>query len=223
MASHLIAFFGPDGTGKSTHVELLLNYFQSHKTRVKKAWIRSPHTLAYLLSCFFVKMGFYRIVSNPFGREKKYPAVHIDKRLRRLWSLIELVSVIPVIIFRVYAPLLLGYIVVAERYVVDTLVTIAYYTNDLGFLQSLTARLLLCSIPKNTLFIHLDSDYSTLLKRRGHKVEAYDFIEFQKMGYKMLGNLVGATLIDTSNITIEQTFTRIVSQPQIGQVLQSRT
>ena len=216
MVPRLIAFFGPDGTGKSTHVELLVNYFQSHETKVKKVWIRSPHTLAYLLSCFFIKIGFRRVVSNPFGRKKKYPAVHIDRRLRLLWSLIELVSVAPVIIFRVYAPLLLGYTVIAERYVVDTVVTIAYYTNDLGFLQSLTARLLLRFIPKNTLLIHLDSDYSTLLKRRSYMVEAYDFIEFQRAGYKIIGSLVGATFIDTSDIAIEQTFSRIVDQLRIG-------
>lgn len=212
MAPRLIAFFGPDGSGKSTHAELLANQFQSHKNKVKKVWIRAPHTLAYLLSRFFVKIGFYRAVSNSFGTKRKIPAVHNSRWLRLFWSLIELASVMPVILLRVYVPLFLGYTVIAERYVIDTIVTVAYYTDDLGFLHSRTAKVLLCFIPKNTVFIHLDSDYSTIMKRRGHIVEEYDFIKFQRIGYKLLGNSVEATFIDTSNISIEQTSMQILNR-----------
>jgi len=161
------------------------------------------------------------VVSNPFRRKMKIPAVHTNRWLRLFWAVIELVSVVPVILFRVYMPLFLGYTVIAERYVVDTIVTIAYYTNDLGFLQSRTARLLLRFVPKNTVFIHLDSDYSTLIKRRGHVVEAFDFIKFQRIGYKMIGNAVEATFIDTSYVSIEQTSIRILHRLGIKQVFQS--
>lgn len=219
MVPRLIAFFGPDGSGKSTHVEFLVNHFQSHKIRVKKAWVRSPHTLAYLLSCFFVKIGFSRLVSNPFGRKKRYPAVHIGRSFRLFWSLLELVSVMPVIIFRVYIPLLLGYTVIAERYVVDTILTIAYFTQDLGFLQSQTAKLLLRFIPERTLFIYLDSDYSAIVNRRGPLVESYDFIRFQRAGYQMVANSVGATSIDTTNNSVEQTFKQILGQVEIQRAL----
>ena len=223
MAAHLIAFFGPDGTGKSTHATLLFNHLQSHKNKVKKVWIRSPHTLAFLLSNFFVKIGFCRVVSNPFGKKTKLPAVDLNRWIQFFWSAIELVSTIPVILFRVHIPLFLGHTVIAERYVVDTIVTVAYYTNNLGFLQSRTANLLLCFIPKNTVFIHLDSDYSTIMKRRGYIVEPYDFIEFQRMGYKMLESSVGAKLIDTSNISVKQTSIQIMHWLESTRVFQSQT
>lgn len=223
MVPRLISFFGPDGAGKSTHVELLVNHFQSNKTKVRKVWIRSPHTLAYLLSRFFVKIGFYRVVSNPFGRRAKIPAVHTSRFFRCFWSMIELVSVLPLILFRVYIPLFLGYTLIAERYLVDTVVTIAYFLSDLGFLQSRTAKLLLCFIPKNTVFIHLDSDYSTIMKRRSRMVEPYDFIKFQRMGYKMIENSVGAMFIDTSNISVEQTSKRIMNWLRTNGVFQSQT
>jgi thymidylate kinase len=215
LVPRLIAFFGADGTGKSTHAEFLFNYLKSNHVKVKRVWIRSPHTLAYLASVFFVKIGFFRLVPNPYGKTKKYPAVHINWPIRFFWSQLELVSVIPVIITRIYLPLLLGYTVIAERYVADTIVTIAYYINNLRFLRSFTAKILLIFIPKKTILIHLDSDYSTLLKRRGFKVEAYDFIEFQRKGYKIIGNIVETIFIDTSNITVEETFMRIMSQIEI--------
>jgi len=210
LPPRLIAFFGPDGAGKSTHVKLLVNHFQSRKNNVRKAWIRAPHTLAYLLSRFLVKIGFCRVILNPFGKKTKLPAVHLNRWIRLFWSALELVSVIPIILFRVYIPLFLGYTVIAERYVVDTIVTVAYYTNDLGFLQSRTARILLSFVPKKTVFIHLDSDNSTIIKRRGHIVDSHDFIKFQRMGYKMMGNSVEAMFIDTSNLSVEQTQKRIL-------------
>ena len=221
MPPRFIAFFGPDGTGKSTQVKLLVNHFQSHKNKVRKVWIRSPHTLAYLLSRFFVRIGFYRVVLNPFGRKMKLPAVHLDRRIRLFWSIIELLGVMPAILFRVYVPLFLGYTVVAERYVIDTIVTVAYYTNDLGFLQSQTTKLLLRFVPKNTLLIHLDSNYRTIMKRRGNFVESCDFINFQRKGYRIIGNSVEATYIDTSNISVEETYKRIMQWLSINQVFQS--
>ena len=220
MVARLIAFFGPDGTGKSTHATLLVNHLQLHKNKVKKIWIRSPHTLAFLLSRFFVKIGFCRVVSNPFGKKTKLPAVHLNRLIRLFWSVTELASVMPVILFRVYVPLFQGYTVIAERYVVDTIVTVAYYTNDLCFLQSRTARILLSFVPKKTVFIHLDSDNSTIIKRRGRIVDSHDFIKFQRMGYKIMGNSVEALFVDTSNLSVEQTQKRILRWLRTRQVFQ---
>jgi len=216
-----IAFLGPDGTGKSTHAKILVNHFKSRKNKVRQVWIRSPHTLAYLLSRFFVKIGIYRVISNPFGKQLKIPAVHTSRLLRLFWSVTEVVSVLPLILFRVYLPLFLGYTIIAERYVADTIVNIAYFTNDLDFLRSRTARLLLCFIPKNTVFIHLDSDYSTMIKRRSHIVEPYDFIEFQRVGYKIIADSVGAKCIDTSNISVKQTSMRIMHWLRMNQVFKT--
>ena len=221
LVPRLIAFLGPDGAGKSTHVELLINFFKSHRSRVRKVWIRSPHTLAYLLSCFLVRIGFYRVVSKPFGRQWKIPAVNTSQSFKILWSVIELVSVLPLILFRVYIPLYLGYTLVAERYVVDTIVNIAYFTNDLNFLQSRLAKFLLYFVPKNTIFIHLDSEYSVIMKRRHRMVESYDFIEFQRVGYKIIGDSVSAKYIDTSNISVKQTSMLILHWLRINQVFET--
>jgi len=198
LASHFIAFFGPDGSGKSTHASLLIYHLRSHKVQTRKVWIRSPHTFAYLLSCLLVKVGFYRVVLNSFGYDKKIPAVHINRGLKIFWSLAELISIMPVVMLRVYLPLLLGYTVVAERCIVDTIVNIAYYTKNLEFLQSRTAKILLRFIPKNAILIHLDVDYPTLVNRRGRIVEAYELIKFQKECYKKMENLLNAAYINTS-------------------------
>lgn len=211
MAPYLIAFFGPDGSGKSTQVRLLANKFEDCDEKVKIVWIRSSHTLAYLVSSFLVKVGFHRVVSNQYGRTMKIPAIHTNRGLRLLWSTLEVVSVMPLILYRVYIPLSLGYTVVAERYVLDTIVGIAYYTNDLKFLANRTARFLLFFVPRKTIFIHLDSSYSAILRRRGRHVDSHHFIEFQRTAYKILGDHVGAFLIDTSNMSVGDTSNQIMT------------
>lgn len=133
----------------------------------------------------------------------KIPAVHLNRPLRVFWSTVEFISVVPLIALRVFVPLFPGYALVAERYVVDTTVSIAYFVDDIGFLHSRTAMLLLSFIPRNTLFIHLDSDYLEIARRRSLIVEPRDFIEFQREAYKIMESYVKAILINTSDAGIE--------------------
>lgn len=255
MIPRFISFFGPDGAGKTTHTHLLVNQIRSRGVKVRKIWIRSPHTLAFLLSMFFLKIGFYRVSSNsieisdeiPVANIKlenrpnrppwdtrfnkwrdtfsdnegniivreRIPAVNITPWLKRFWCVIEVASVLPLILFHVYFPLLLGYTLVAERYVIDSIVTIAYFINDFNFLNGLGARLLLQFIPKDAVFIHLDSDYATLIKRRGHNVEVKNFIDFQRAAYEKMEKFVNVISIDTSILDVRQTSEKIMQSLEI--------
>lgn len=221
----LIHFFGPDGSGKSTQVEILIDFLNGRGVRVKKCWVRSPHTIAFFLWKVFVRIGFYRVVLNPFGVPIKLPAVDRNRKFRCLWSVIELFGVLPIIL-RVYVSLLSGYKLVAERYVLDTITTVAYFVNDICFLNSAISRILLRFIPRNTVFIFLDADYATIYQRRAplfhakkcaqkgrnryglipqSSVEPLDFIEFQRAAYKVLAKPFNALVINTSKTSIKET------------------
>ncbi|MGD0494735.1 MAG: hypothetical protein ABSB28_01685 [Candidatus Bathyarchaeia archaeon] len=224
----LIHFFGPDGSGKSTHVDILLNLLKEQEPRVKKIWLRSPHTVAFLLWRLFIKVGFYRVVSNPFGDPVRLPAVNRKGSLRTLWALVEFFSVLP-LIARIRFLMLRGYKCIAERYVLDTIVTVAYFIGDMNFLTSRISSLLFRFIPPDTLFIFLDSDYGTVFRRRAHlrgkkrlrrndgnygslpraAVEPQEFINFQRNAYKILSKSFHATEIDTSSRTIKETSNEI--------------
>ena len=166
-----IHFFGPDGAGKSTQVNLLLNMLKSKGIRARICWIRSPRTLAFFASVLLLRIGFYRVSLTSLGKIEelpldyrsklkkikllgrpvswggdvninpwrdviidnkgnmivceKIPAIDRSRVLRSIWSLIELVSVLALILYKGYFQLLRGYVIVAERYVIDTVATIA--------------------------------------------------------------------------------------------------
>jgi thymidylate kinase len=205
----LVHFFGPDGAGKSTHVEILIGIFRKQEPHISKAWLRSPHTLAFLLWRFFVKIGFYRTALTPFGDEIKLPAINRRKSLRIIWAWTEFFSALPRIM-RISFFMSRGNKYVAERYILDTVTTIAYFVDDLSFVKGMISRILYHFIPTDTVFIFLDSDYKTVFKRRARTVEPQEFINFQRMAYKALAKSFNAFVINTSEHSIEETSNAII-------------
>lgn len=217
-----VHFFGPDGSGKSTQTNILANFLLTQDIKVQKCWIRSPHTLAFFLWRVFVKIGFWRAAVNPLGDVVKLPAVNRNGPLRVFWSTVELLSVLPKI-WQIYYLIWKGKTIVAERYVLDTVTTIAYFLDDIDFLRSGFARILFSFLPRNTVFIFLDSDYGTIYERRAPNakllfdryeksdfhstgsLESREFIRFQRAAYKNLAKVFDAVTIDTSTSSVEDT------------------
>lgn len=233
----VIAFFGPDGAGKSTQAELLVDHLESREFKVKRAWVRSVHTFAFLLWRLFYKLNLCHTKSSSLARmgnrfavsyfnESPYgvvspitmtPPILIGRVSRFFWSVIEILSIIPVVVLQVYVPLLLGRVVVAERFVVDSVTSIAYFLNDEDFVKSWQAKFLLRLVPRDTVFIFIDSDYDTILGRRNILAGPREYTEFHRQLYCKLARNVGAFRIDTSRTSIEEVheklLTFILTQP----------
>lgn len=219
----MIAFFGPDGAGKSTQADLVATFLESRGLKVKRAWVRSTHTVAYLLWLVFYKLnlcedrsGFLEKMKTGFAvsylNEDLYGAVSpitmSPPRLKGrfshfLWSVIELLGIVPVVIFQVHVPLFLGWVVVAERFVVDSIASIAYFLGDPDFSNSWQASFLLGLVPKRTIFVFVDADYATILQRRRAVAGPIDYTEFHRRLYLHLSRRVGAHYVDSSKVSIE--------------------
>ena len=209
MYPNLICLFGPDGVGKSTQTEILYYTLFKKNGKDKTVWIRGPHTFSFILSKVLLRSGRFRLYRNPYGRVKK--AIRIEgKTLKNLWAFIEFISVLPIILVKVTTPLKLGFTIIADRYVLDSIVSIAYNVEDTTFIFGRLARILLRQIPRRSILIHLDCKYETLCHRRGRLVEPYQYIRFQKECYRLLSDQITSHYIDTSNKTIEQTSTCII-------------
>jgi thymidylate kinase len=199
-----ICIYGPDGAGKTTHTEIISQHFATLGLKVKKVWVRGPHTLAFILSSILLRFGMSREILNPYNHSKKIPKIGPHPLVKKTWTIIEFLSVLPIVFFNVILPLKTGYTILADRYILDTITLIAYYINDINFTHGRISRVLISLIPHCSLFFHLDADYDELIKRRGKKVEPQEFIEFQKKSYAILSKMIASYKIDTSDISINQ-------------------
>jgi len=130
---------------------------------------------------------------------------------RFIWSVVEVFSIVPVVLLQVYVPLMLGRIVVAERYVVDSIASIAYFLGDDSFTASWKARLLLKFVPKGTVFVYVDADYETVLARRGELAGPREYTDFHRRLYDRMANDVRAFRVNASKDSIREVHQKILN------------
>jgi thymidylate kinase len=227
----VVAFFGPDGAGKSTQAELLVTDLRGRGFKVKRAWVRSVHTFAYLLWVLMYRLNLCHDESGmptkmrvgfavSYLSEDSYGAVSpitmnppiLRGRVSRfVWSIIEILSVIPVVVLQVYLPLMLGRVVVAERFVVDSVASIAYFLDDESFPGSLRAKFLLRLTPRGTVFVFVDAGYEAILARRGKFAGPRYYTDFHRRLYNRLALEIGAFRVDTSGNSVPDVHKKILN------------
>ena len=198
-----ITISGLDGSGKTTLANWLVEYLKSKGYKTKYVWIRSPHTFAYLISRILLHLGWRRTFRNPNGIAISRFKLYEGTFARKIWPAIEFLSVLPLIIFKVKLPLLLGYRIVLDRYTIDTTASIALTTRNMSFADSFLGKLLLKMIPKERIVIFLDADYFTVLKRRPDIHNTSDEIRNWITLYRALARKTKAFSLNTSILTIE--------------------
>jgi thymidylate kinase len=192
----IIYFFGPDGSGKTTIAINLAEKLRSRSLRVKLSWMRGTHTLASMLARFLSKFVTFRGSDNP------YYGVSIPNRMKRLWQLIELISMLPVLLVRFMLPSLLGYTVIAERYIPDFLVWVVITTDDPSYLSSISARFLLALALRAKAKIYVKADLQKLIERRMDMGPS--FIMKQLVLYEKLAEGINSLTLDTTNRSVEE-------------------
>lgn len=205
ISSLFVSIFGPDGSGKSTQARILANYLSSRGFSVKIAWIRSYHTVACILSEFIARLSPHAVTLNTHGDVIRLNRISAGSAGRLMWTLIEFASLLPLVIFRVYLPLSMGNVVIAERYLPDSIVSIAYTLNNPDFDSCFVSKTMLRLIPRNSILIYLDSSYEEVKKRRGVMTDPEDFLRFQREMYERLSKRTKAVKIDTAQQSVEGT------------------
>ena len=194
-----IIFFGPDGSGKTTQANMLVSELNRKGIRNKKLWLRSLHTLAFLIS----KAGMHVMKLNDVYQLRKKYSHHTSFRI--IWYIIEFVSILPLILTRFYFPLLQGNVIVAERFVIDWIVSVAYATNNPSLVDSWLANFVIYFIPKQSALVYIDAEYDSILSRRGAE-DSFESIEFQRICYSRFAQKLHALSIDSSNKSIYEVF-----------------
>ena len=203
----IVYLFGPDGSGKSTLAGMLIRRVSKKGFKVKLSWMRGTHTLASILARFLSKFPTFKGSDNP------YYGIFIPSRIKRLWQLIEFMSVLPILLYRFMLPSLFGYTVIAERYLPDFLVWVSLTTRDEDYLKRLEARFMLALSMKADVKVYVTASEAELIKRRKGEVNR-DFLHRQLKLYDRIAKLVGAHKIDTTESSVEETLNELLSLVQ---------
>jgi len=199
----LIAITGIDGSGKTTICRYLVAYLNVRGYKTKHVWMRSLHTLAYNISKIIEYLSGSNLIMNPNNKRiKRFNYSHYAG----IWPYIEFISIIPLIIFKIHFPLLLGYTLIADRCTIDTVITIATYLHDPSFIKRRISKILLSTIPKESLIIFFETDIQTILKRKPNIEFTESEIKSQIMLYDVLTKTMGVNRVVTSNVDINETF-----------------
>jgi thymidylate kinase len=135
-------------------------------------------TLAYLLVKLLTAAG----VMDERALHLGFHPV-LQNRLRTPWKLLELLSLMPAVVYRVVVFLLLGRIVICDRYVIDSLVSLSYFLRDPSLLNGRTASGILSFVPRNSILVHLDADVPLLLERRKNEPLTPQMIQYCRQAY----------------------------------------
>ena len=178
-----VYLYGPDGVGKTTHALLLIDKLRLEGYRVKRVGVRSNH---YPFRAFWnsLKLVAGETYKYPDGYLTRIPRISVLRACSTLIICGQLFS-ISIFVLATFILSKLGYVIVAERYVLDT------YTDFIYFVTKFTGKriprivqmILLKLLPKDLIFIFLDADYSTLVKRyirRNSVFEPEDYIQLQR-------------------------------------------
>lgn len=182
MKGKLICIIGPDGTGKTTQANLLVEYLRKQGIDCEYKWLRFHHFFSLPVLAFARLTGLSRVETLENGKKIGYHDFHKSKLISTLYPYVLFIDTLVFMTLKVTIPMkCFGKTIVCDRFVYDTLVDLAISTNDLDLLTSDLSKRYAAIIPKYCLVVALSGDEKALRKRR--EDIKYDKVLPQKIHY----------------------------------------
>lgn len=156
---------GCDGTGKTTQAHLLIDRLRSQGIKTKHVWLRFP----FLFSIPLLSYAHWRGCSwyeETDGFRHGYWDFRQSWLLRTCLPWTLLFDAALASIFHIHLPLLLGKVVVCERYVIDMLVDLSLASGDPHLHRRLPGQFFYRLLPRHASIFLLELDAATIRQRR---------------------------------------------------------
>jgi len=206
----VVAFSGPDGTGKTSCANFIMKYFTLKHIFTKRVWIKNTHTLAYILVRFLEALSPKRVIRSLSGTFFTHSLA-----CSKIWPWIELVSIIPKLLkIELESIVFKGKIIfVADRFLLDTLVHILMAQRNFNPKRSLPYMIIASFLKKYALTIWLDGDPKLLIKRKQPKADPINYMKFQRLLYFRVVNLLDIPVVylNTTNKSLSETLEEVSS------------
>jgi len=222
----IIAFFGPDGAGKTTHSRLLGQYLKKRGFKVALVRLKSHHMGMYLLLRLLYLLNIIPRTNSP--KTHYYSMRRIFGR-SRIFPFLEVLNMLPWLLFNIELRLATKHIIIAERYLPDFLVALNLITSHREYLcrtPLLKAFILKYLCRNDTFYIYLKAKPGILCERKKNEELTQNFITANLSLYQKIYEFLSAhkcktslLCIDTSSQPIMQPFDQIIKH--INSFLQS--
>ncbi len=202
----LICFTGIDGSGKTTHAKASIDYLTREGHRSTYVWAAHRPVLSYFFYAATRFLGFWKHAHDDrFKDPLELAPTKIRQRINPLWLLFLYIDFQAIALIKVRIPLILGRIVVSDRYVYDLvmeLLLLNQYSTGFG-------QVLLRTVPKPDVTFLMDVPERIARSRHGRPIE---YLAKRRSMYLKLARAWKFVVLDTRNnqsATEKQTRRRI--------------
>jgi thymidylate kinase len=167
MKNKLICIIGPDGTGKSTQIRLLIAAFQKMSINYEYRWLRFHHFISIPLLAVARILGYSEVVILGSGKKIGYHHFHNNWSLCHLYPLFLFADTFIFTAIKIYIPMIIfKKCIICDRFTYDTLVDLMISTGNYSIYDSVIGKLFLSLIPPNSKIVMLITSEDFLRSRR---------------------------------------------------------
>ena len=163
----LICIVGPDGTGKTTQAEMLIEYLSKKGLNYEYRWMRFHHFISLPVLGLARILGLTEVQTLPDGKKIGYHHFYKSKLISVVYPLTLYLDTLLAMVFKLYTPMKIQKKrIVCDRFIYDTLVDLAIDLDNPEVINSRIAKRFLRLVPRDCLTVLLLAPYEKIKERR---------------------------------------------------------